>query len=306
MQGYVAGHCSLDSFGRLLGPRRGSFLLSVRAGCYGRSRNRWRDPFTSSAASEQDHYAVLGLTSHASPADIKRAYRLLARKYHPDVCKDMKAGEVFKSIRVAYEVLSNKRTRAQYDEAIQFQADTSDRWRRNWASTWEFDEGIRLYRWDELRERMKKERQNHQHESWKENFSSYSEADICEEIPDSDRGSFIEVLGSAFFTLFFMQTLGTRISLTICGLAALLDEQLDAGYKLGFFIAWVLGGQGGILLTMCLSFASWLCGKTSSSVVALVVVAMFIGTNVARFVPFPPGAVLTLLYMSIKLQVDLN
>ncbi|XP_068648839.1 uncharacterized protein [Aristolochia californica] len=196
MQGYFVGHSSMDTFG-LLASRNGGLLLSVRACYYGRSRSRWRDHFTPAAAREQDHYTVLGLNSQASSVDIKRAYRLRARKYHPDVCKDLKASEVFKSIRFAYEVLSNESTRAQYDEALQLQEDASNPWRRNWAYSSEFDEGIRLYRWDELRERMKKERQKQQQESRKENFSSYPEGDMYEDISDYDRGSFIEVLSFA-------------------------------------------------------------------------------------------------------------
>ena len=89
---------------------------------------------------------------------------------------------------------------------------------------------------------------------------------------DEERGSFVEVLRSAFMSLFLLQTLGSRFSLTFSSLMALFDKKLDTGYKMGYVIAWILGGRGGILLTLCLSFASWVCGKTSSSVVALVVV----------------------------------
>jgi DnaJ-class molecular chaperone len=57
-------------------------------------------------------YETLGLTTKASPVDIKRAYRALAKKHHPD-----KGGtdEMFKSITAAYEVLSNEGKRRQYD-----------------------------------------------------------------------------------------------------------------------------------------------------------------------------------------------
>lgn len=141
-----------------------------------------------------------------------------------------------------------------------------------------------------------------------QNFSAYSETDEIfeEETPDEERGPFTEVLRSAFLSLFLMQTFGSQIALTFTALMAFVDRKLDAGYKLGYLIAWILGGRGGILLTLCLSFASWVCGKTSSSVVTLVVVAMWVGSNLARYAPLPQGALLTLLYMSIKLQVDLN
>ncbi|XP_031282876.1 chaperone protein dnaJ A6, chloroplastic-like [Pistacia vera] len=69
-------------------------------------RRRSRSAVASAAAinGEQNHYAVLGVAYSATSADIKKAYRLLARKYHPDVSKDSQAGEVFKTICHAYEV----------------------------------------------------------------------------------------------------------------------------------------------------------------------------------------------------------
>ena len=155
---------------------------------------------------------------------------------------------------------------------------------------------------------MRRERYWKQYKAREENSSYYDEADEGseEETTDEERGSFVEVLRSAFLSLFLMQTIGARLSLTFSSLMALLDHKLDAGYKAGYVMAWVLGGRGGILLTMCLSFASWACGKTSSSKVALVVVAMWVGSNLARYAPVPQGALLTLLYMSFKLQTDLN
>ncbi len=63
-----------------------------------------------------DFYTVLGLGRDASPSDIKRAYRALALKYHPDVSKDKVAAEShFKEIVEAYEVLSDPAKRQQYD-----------------------------------------------------------------------------------------------------------------------------------------------------------------------------------------------
>jgi molecular chaperone DnaJ len=63
-----------------------------------------------------DFYAVLGVGRDASEADIKRAYRGLARKFHPDVAEDKPAAETrFKEINEAYEVLSDPAKRQQYD-----------------------------------------------------------------------------------------------------------------------------------------------------------------------------------------------
>ncbi|MGD9969252.1 MAG: DnaJ C-terminal domain-containing protein [Sulfuricurvum sp.] len=61
-------------------------------------------------------YDTLEVSSSASDAEIKKAYRKLARQYHPDVNKDPKAEEKFKEINAAYEVLSDKEKRAKYDQ----------------------------------------------------------------------------------------------------------------------------------------------------------------------------------------------
>lgn len=63
----------------------------------------------------RDYYEVLGISRSSGPEDIKRAYRRLARKYHPDVNKDDGAEEVFKEINRAYEVLSEPEIKARYD-----------------------------------------------------------------------------------------------------------------------------------------------------------------------------------------------
>ncbi|NAZ81200.1 molecular chaperone DnaJ [Kineococcus sp. R8] len=62
-----------------------------------------------------DYYDVLGVSRDASAEDIKRAYRKLARKLHPDVTSDPDAGEKFKEVSQAYETLSNPDKRAGYD-----------------------------------------------------------------------------------------------------------------------------------------------------------------------------------------------
>jgi len=60
-------------------------------------------------------YDTLEINDSASEAEIKKAYRKLARKYHPDVNKDASAEEKFKEINSAYEILSDKQKKAQYD-----------------------------------------------------------------------------------------------------------------------------------------------------------------------------------------------
>ena len=63
----------------------------------------------------RDYYEILGVARNADSDELKRAYRRLARKYHPDVNKEEGAEERFKEINRAYEVLSEPETRARYD-----------------------------------------------------------------------------------------------------------------------------------------------------------------------------------------------
>lgn len=75
----------------------------------------------------QDYYEVLGLTKEASKEEISKAYRKLARKFHPDVNKDSGAEDRFKKIAEAYEVLKDPEKRKAYD-----------RLGENWRSGQEF------------------------------------------------------------------------------------------------------------------------------------------------------------------------
>src|SRR5438094_10404519 len=65
----------------------------------------------------KDYYEVLGVQRTASDTEIKKAFRKLAREYHPDVAKNKKqAEEKFKEINEAYEVLGDPAKRKKYDE----------------------------------------------------------------------------------------------------------------------------------------------------------------------------------------------
>ncbi|KAB5529564.1 hypothetical protein DKX38_019645 [Salix brachista] len=328
-----------------------------------RKNNKWGSTVVVASSSsswaainggEQDHYAVLGLERTATSADIKKAYRLLARKlgfefpkllldktvswrlihialwsgelsdsiwnvlktgyllcvgleYHPDVSKHSQDGELFKSIRHAYEILSDEVTRTRYDRVLRFQEDPGSSYSKKQYYTPEVESWARIYKWAEMKRKMRGERYwEHHNVSEDPSFDSETEEEAEEGGLDQERGPFSEVLRSVFMSLFLLRTFGSLSSLTFSSLMALFDRQLDAGYKIGYLIAWILGGRGGISLVLCLQFASWACGKRSSSMVALVVVAMWVGSNLARFAPLPQGALVTLLYMSIKLQADLN
>jgi curved DNA-binding protein len=85
----------------------------------------------------KDYYKIMGVGRDASADDIKRAYRRLARKYHPDVSKEKDAEERFKEVGEAYEVLRDPEKRAAYDGLGTRQPGEEFRPPPNW----EFDSG---------------------------------------------------------------------------------------------------------------------------------------------------------------------
>ena len=64
----------------------------------------------------KDYYGTLGVDKNASAEEIKKAYRSLAKKYHPDLNKEPGAEQKFKDVNEAYEILSDENKRAQYDQ----------------------------------------------------------------------------------------------------------------------------------------------------------------------------------------------
>lgn len=67
--------------------------------------------------SKRDYYDILGVGKSASDTEIKKAYRKLAKKYHPDVNQgDSEAEAKFKEVNEAYEILSDSQKRARYDQ----------------------------------------------------------------------------------------------------------------------------------------------------------------------------------------------
>src|SRR5213082_4262542 len=67
------------------------------------------------ATNKRDYYETLGISRGASEEDLKKAYRRLAKQYHPDANKDQGAEARFVEINEAYEVLSDPQKRAAYD-----------------------------------------------------------------------------------------------------------------------------------------------------------------------------------------------
>ncbi|KAK1281633.1 Chaperone protein dnaJ 6 [Acorus calamus] len=194
MQAFLLGPSGPTGGGGGGGGERGLFRRHLKPPIF---LGRWRPlpanhstaPVTAAAVTNdgygEDHYSVLGLPRRASSADVKKAYRLLALKYHPDVSKDMQAGEIFKSIRQAYEVLSNEATRAQYDWELQTQEETFRTRHRNWTSRDQSEKKRRKRRWAEVRHRVWYE------EHYDENPYYSQTSTYRETTQDIQRGSFL-------------------------------------------------------------------------------------------------------------------
>jgi curved DNA-binding protein len=93
----------------------------------------------------RDYYQTLGVARDASEEDIKKAYRKLARKYHPDVSKEKDAEERFKQVAEAYETLHDKDKRRAYDQLGRYRSGQDFRpppdWERQFGDIFGRDDG---------------------------------------------------------------------------------------------------------------------------------------------------------------------
>src|SRR5580765_5929350 len=91
----------------------------------------------------KDYYRILGVERGAGDEEIKKAYRKLARKYHPDVSKEANAKERFQEVAEAYETLKDKEKRAAYDNLGKFDPGQDFRPTQDWYERFRRGSGTR-------------------------------------------------------------------------------------------------------------------------------------------------------------------
>lgn len=82
----------------------------------------WFEGFYDKQTSATTYYGLLGVPRDVDPDGLKNAYRRAARQWHPDVCKEPNANEIFMQIQNAFNILSNQKTRARYDAGLALEA----------------------------------------------------------------------------------------------------------------------------------------------------------------------------------------
>jgi hypothetical protein len=82
----------------------------------------WFDAGNATPGNTESLYAILGTNQQANEEEIKKAYRRVVRQWHPDICREANAHEVFIRIQHAYETLNNPIQRAKYNAGLKLQA----------------------------------------------------------------------------------------------------------------------------------------------------------------------------------------
>ena len=114
------------------------------------------------------------------------------------------------------QILSNEATRAQYDRELRLQKDTGRQHSGKWNYSTEFEDGVRIYKWAEVRQKMQRERYWERY-NFNEESSSYGKTDGATEEGEQSRREVpsVKCLDQPSYLLFLLQTFGSRLSLTL-------------------------------------------------------------------------------------------
>lgn len=274
--------------------------------------------------SKQDLYTLLGISSDASPQDIKLAFRKLARQYHPDVNSNSGAAEVFKSIRVAYETLADKASRDNYDHSLRAQTyAVRKKVHKNYQHSSMYGRRTRGH-YKQARDSYWKTTANE--DMWEFNSSGnvgqgkYSKYYECGEgnedfgcDDDSEtyakhRGpslrqgwenSIIDVLIVFCLVGFIWHALGAQLALTYFVFFIPHNEEHTLWYRFASLLAWVIGGTKGLVLQYGIVTTGWLYGKGHDTVLAFILFAVWMEALFPRAFSLPHGAILLMAHICI-------
>lgn len=263
----------------------------------------------------QDHYAILGVSSDASAVDIKLAFRQLARKYHPDVNIDSGAADTFKTIRHAYETLSNETSRHVYDHSLRVQArkraynghPNRAMYRRRGAYYKQYgmsytnaldDEAI--YDWNSSIRREG-------FENYYNGGKDYVHKEVSESC-DKERGpsfrqgwadSIVDVVILFSLVGFIWHTLGAQLALTYFVFFIPHNTEHSPWYRFASLMAWLIGGTKGLALQYGIVTTGWLYGKSHDMILALALSLFWMEAHFPDGFAVPRGALLLMAHLCI-------
>ncbi|MCO5578410.1 hypothetical protein L7F22_032252 [Adiantum nelumboides] len=286
-----------------------------------RNHSSARHNFQSASTLGQDHYTLLGISLNASPLDIKLAFRQLARKYHPDVNNDSGAADTFKTIRQAYETLSDKTTRSAYDHSLRVQAHAvRKRAHNNYQNRSMYDRTGGCYK--QARNPYGNAEEDEVSYDWNpsgsvrtERFADYfhggkefvfedeSESWETQKGPSFQQGwsdSLINVLMMFCFVGFIWHTLGAQLALTYFVFFIPHNTEHSPWYRFASLMAWLVGGTKGLALHYGIVTTGWLYGKSHDMILALALSVFWMETQFPHVFAVPRGAILLMAHICLS------
>lgn len=277
------------------------------------------------AGGEDDHYRTLGVSRSATAQDIRSAFRKRARQCHPDVNKELGAGEQFKSVRLAYEILLDDAKRREYDASLPAGAPAGARRRRRQPRT----AAPRYAHYSRVTYNHSPERPPAANaaaaaQGSRSTGAASSARAECEGAAapeegrkDASRDSVAaketiplqlrEAAIGLWIVAVAWHAFGAHAALTLLVAVISLRKQLAVGYRVASGVAWLIGGEKGLLVAASVTLATLVCGRPQEgTAAAIVALALWLGGCLMQAIPFPPGAILVMAYKCIELQAELE